>query len=240
MRLLITRPEPDVERTAAALRARGHDVLVMPLLRIEPIRDVALDAGPWGAVLLTSANACRALAAHKNFAQVVGRPAFAVGARTAEAARAVGFGEVISADGDVAALTRLVASRLSDRSLPLLYGAGETRAGDLAGALAADGFAVRMVILYRTVAAQVMTPDIRARLTAGGIDAVLHFSRRSAEAFLAVVQSAGLLSRSLKIQHYCLSTQVAAPLAAAGAANLLVAPEPHEQALLDMLGPERR
>jgi uroporphyrinogen-III synthase len=240
VRLLLTRPEPDVERTAAALRARGHDVVVMPLLRIEPLRDVELGAGPWGAVLLTSANACRALAAHKSFAQVVGRPAFAVGARTAEAARAAGFAEVVSADGDVAALTRLVASRLADKSLPLLYAAGETRAGDLAAALTADGFAVRMVILYRTVAAQEMAPDIRARLAAGGIDGVLHFSRRSAEAFLAVLSAAEPLSRSLKIQHYCLSPQVAAPLAAAGAASIRIAPEPHEQALLDMLVADRR
>ena len=35
MRLLITRPEPDNERTAAVLRAQGHDVLLAPLLHIE-------------------------------------------------------------------------------------------------------------------------------------------------------------------------------------------------------------
>ena len=32
MRLLVTRPEPDATRTAETLRARGHDVLVAPLL----------------------------------------------------------------------------------------------------------------------------------------------------------------------------------------------------------------
>lgn len=235
MRILITRPEPDAERTAAALRARGHEVVIMPLLRIEPVADAELGAGPWGAVLVTSANACRVLAAHKNIAGLIGLPAFAVGARTAAAARAAGFSEVVSADRDVAELARLVATRMSGTSLPLLYPAGEERAGNLEAALAAHGFTVRMVIVYRAIAAQRIPPDISARLAAGGIDAALHFSRRSAEAFMAVVEAANLLSRSLKIQHYCLSVQVAAPLEAAGAATIRIAPEPHERALLDML-----
>ena len=38
MRLLVTRPEPDNERTAAALRAQGHEVVLAPLLRIEAVR----------------------------------------------------------------------------------------------------------------------------------------------------------------------------------------------------------
>ena len=235
MRILLTRPEPDAARTAAALRARGHEVVAMPLLRIAPVVDAELGDGPWGAVLATSANACRVLAAHKNFADLVGLPLFAVGARTAEVARAAGFSAVVSADRDVAALARLVAGRLADPSLPLLYPAGEERAGDLEAALAAHGFTVRMVVVYRAIAEPHMTAAIAARLAAGDIDGVLHFSRRSADAFMAAARAADLLSRSLKIQHYCLSAQVAAPLAAAGAAKIRIAPEPHERALLDML-----
>src|SRR4051794_34173977 len=34
-RLLVARPEPDGARTAAALRAGGHEVVLAPLLRIE-------------------------------------------------------------------------------------------------------------------------------------------------------------------------------------------------------------
>jgi hypothetical protein len=60
MRLVVTRPQTDSERTAAALRACGHAVLVAPLLRVEP---VATDlSGAWGAVIITSANAPGAVA----------------------------------------------------------------------------------------------------------------------------------------------------------------------------------
>ena len=34
MRLLVTRPEPDASHTVQALRTRGHNVLVAPLLLI--------------------------------------------------------------------------------------------------------------------------------------------------------------------------------------------------------------
>ena len=37
MRIVVTRPRVDGERTATALRARGHEVLVTPLMRTEPI-----------------------------------------------------------------------------------------------------------------------------------------------------------------------------------------------------------
>ena len=42
MRLLVTRPEPDGERTAAKLRARGCEVMLAPLLRVETV-DADLD-----------------------------------------------------------------------------------------------------------------------------------------------------------------------------------------------------
>src|SRR3954452_25423744 len=62
MRLLVTRPEPDATRTAETLRARGHAVLVAPLFSMQSIE--AQFAGSYDGVLMTSANAARALAAH--------------------------------------------------------------------------------------------------------------------------------------------------------------------------------
>ncbi len=65
MRILLTRPQADAERTAAALRARGHEVIVAPLLDIEIVSDAELGGGPWAAILVTSANAVRAIAGHR-------------------------------------------------------------------------------------------------------------------------------------------------------------------------------
>ena len=142
MRLVVTRPHADSERTAAALRARGHEVLIAPLMRVEP---AAADfSGNWGAVIITSANAPGAVAGNPACAALFKLPCFAVGRRSAEAARQAGFANVTSAGGDVRDLLRLVAERRADATAPLLYLAGEDRAADLVAELAVHGIAAEM------------------------------------------------------------------------------------------------
>jgi uroporphyrinogen-III synthase len=234
VRLLVTRPEPDGERTGAALRARGHDVLLAALLRVET---VACDLGEvaYGAVVMTSANAARAVAAHPSRAVLVALRAFTVGRRTAEAARAAGFADVRSADGDKADLAALLRAESEAARGPLLYLAGEARAGELD--LSASGIVVVTTVIYRAAVAERFPGAVAAALAAGAIDGVLHFSRRSAEAYLACARRADLLAAALVPLQLCLSAAVAEPLAAAGAASIRIAPRPDEAAMLELAGP---
>jgi uroporphyrinogen-III synthase len=236
VRLLVTRPQPEGERTAALLRARGHQVLTLPMLRVEAIADADLGSGPWAAVLFTSANAVRAIAAHRRFGEIARLPAYAVGAHTQAEAVAAGFAPVRSADGDVGDLARVVVAELPAAGPPLLYLAGSARAGDLAGALQSRGLRVATAIVYRTVMTSDLTPRVRAALAAGRIDAVLHYSARTAAAFMTAATAAGVGDCVIRIRHLCLSSQVAAPLRAAGARSVEVANEPNENALLACLG----
>ena len=158
MRLLLTRPTPEAERTASALRARGHDVLFAPMLEIENIRDASFGGGPWSAVLMTSGNAARALAENPRRNEIVTLRCFSVGRQTAEAARLAGFGEVISADGDGGELAQLVAREIAGKSLPLLYLAGDDRARDMAAEIAPAGLRLETEVVYRAVAAKGFEP----------------------------------------------------------------------------------
>jgi uroporphyrinogen-III synthase len=233
VRLLLTRPEPDAQRTAAALRAQGHDVITTPLLRIAPAADVQIGAGPWAAILITSANAAHAVAMHARATPLRALPVFAVGRRSADAMAAAGFAEVTSADGNVSDLVRLVAARLQP-AVRLLYLAGEDRSGDLAGDLHARGFAVETVVIYRAIATPNLPPAAALAL-AGGIDGVLHFSRRSAEVFVDAARAAGVLESALRTAHFCLSAPIAEPLAQAGAADIRIAERPNEAVLLALI-----
>lgn len=239
MRLLVTRPEPDGERTAALLRARGHDVLQQALLRVEPVADAELGPGPWAAVLFTSANAVRAIASHCRFNEIARLPAYTVGRHTQAAAVAAGFASVTSADGDVVALAALIAACPLQVNLPLLYCAGEDRAGDLAALLQARGMHVENVCVYRATMAADLTSDVCAAFAGDTIDAVLHYSARTAAAFVAAATTAGIRDLSMQARHLCLSAQVAAPLAAAGATVIDVASEPNEQALFALIASSR-
>ncbi|MEA2873447.1 MAG: uroporphyrinogen-III synthase [Hyphomicrobiales bacterium] len=231
MRLLVTRPEPDATRTAQTLRARGHDVLVAPLLQTQTI-GVAF-SGPYAAVLMTSANAARALASHPRAAELTRLPALTVGARSADAARVAGFGDVTSADGALGDLVTLAASRFAGGSL--LYLAGEDRAGDFAGDLAAHGVTVETAVIYRAIAAERLPADLKQALANGALDGALHYSRRSVTTLIELCRAAGVLDGLLNLAHTCLSDEVAAALRNAGARHISVAPRPDEAALTGLL-----
>jgi uroporphyrinogen-III synthase len=235
VRLLLTRPAADAERSAAALRARGHDTIIAPLLGIEILSDADLGAGPWTAVLVTSANAVRAISQHRRRRELHDVAVFAVGNRSAQAMREAGFAAVTSAGGNVSDLAALIAARLKPPAR-LLYLAGEERSGDLAGLLRAQNFAVDTVLVYRAIVAATLPHQATAALSAG-IDGVLHFSRRSAEAYRDAARAAGLVSVALeRPTHFCLSARIAEPLQAAGATKVRVAARPDEVALLDLCG----
>ncbi len=237
MLFLVTRPEPDGERTAAALRGRGHQAVVAPLLRVEAVPDAGIGADSWAGIIVTSRNAIRVLGAHPHARDLFRLPVFAVGRRTAEAAHAAGFTDIVAADGDARALIRLVLARYRAGDRPLLYLAGADRTGDVAGVLTEAGVPVETSVVYRAVMVKELPMAVRTALAAGAIDGVLHFSRRSADIYVKCARSAGMLDSALAPIQYCLAPQVAEPLAAAGAKKIAIAPRPEEAALLDLLRP---
>jgi uroporphyrinogen-III synthase len=232
MRLLITRPASEGARTAAALQSQGHQTLLAPLLRIEWL---AAEFGPgrWDGVIITSANAARALSNHPRRDELLGLKLFAVGRTTALAAHACGFRDVISADGDVSDLLDLL-TRSSLHAGRLLYLAGADRSVDLSAALAPAGMQVDTVVIYRAVADTRLPDKVEAALAAQAIDGVLHFSPRTAAAFVTAVTA--LAPAALALTQFCLSAAVAKPLQAAGARDLRVAARPDEAALLELIG----
>jgi uroporphyrinogen-III synthase len=233
LRLLVTRPEPDASRTADALRAKGHTVLVAPMLTFEPIHDAIIGTGPWAGVLLTSANAARALVRHAQFAVLKELPVVAVGDRTAEVSRALGFADVTSAAGNAADLARAATARFAAEEAAVLYAAAEDRAVDVADLLADEGVRVHTAIVYRMTKALEFPPDVAAALRGGRVDGVLHYSRRTAEAYLAC--AGHLRAAALAPTHYCLSAEVAKPLIAAGTDRIRIALRPDEGALFELL-----
>jgi uroporphyrinogen-III synthase len=231
MRVAVTRPQVDGERSAKALRARGHDVLLAPLMRVAPI---AADlSGTWSGIAITSANAPGAIADNPARASLLQLKVFAVGARSAEAVRAAGFGQVEAAAGDVHDLVRLIAEQHRSTT-PLLYLAGEDRAADLVGALARHRIAAEMRVVYRAITAP-LPPALINALREGSLDAVLHYSKRGAENYIAGARAAGVEAEALAVHHLCLSDRVAAPLLQAGAARIAVAMHPDEASLIELL-----
>ena len=239
MAVLVTRPQPDDETTAASLRARGFEVLLAPMLRFEPVAFHDDEDARYGAVIVTSANALRGIAPHLNASRLLGLPLFTVGEHTAEAARRAGFSKVISADGDAGSLRDCVLAAVKTKELKktdtLLYLAGADLARDLAGELGERGFIVVTQITYRMVPVPSLPRDACDAFAANRIDAVLHYSRRSARAFLEAARAGGVEISALAIPQCCISAAVASLVRDAGATQVMAAASPDENALFETL-----
>lgn len=234
MRVLVTRPILEAETTARAIMARGHEPVIAPMLQIRH-RDAVIPTTGFDALIVTSANALAAIAARAEKVALLAYPLLAVGQRTAAAARAAGFGKVTSADGDVTALAGTI-ERWADQPMRFLHLAGEDRVADLGAILAGQGHEVAMAVVYEAVKAVRFAADTEQLLREDGIDAVTHFSARTAEAFVDCARGVVPLETA-RLRHLCLSERVAEPLRAAGATVVAVAARREEAALLDLIAP---
>lgn len=236
MTILVTRPHPDNDATLATLRQRGFEALAAPVLRFEPL-PFHDDEADYDAIILTSANALRGL--DRGAGRLLPLPLFAVGTHTADAARAAGFAKVIVAKGDAISLRDLVLARVKagelDASATLLYLAGADLSRDLAGELSEQGLSVVTHTTYRMVPVAALPTAVCDAFMANRITAVLHYSQRSAQAFLDAIRADGIEISALALPQCCISAAVAAVLHDAGATNVVVAARPDEDALLEAL-----
>jgi uroporphyrinogen-III synthase len=224
IRVWVTRASPGAEETAARLRNLGFEPVAAPLLRLRATGEGPIDLTGVAALAFTSANGVAAFAARSDER---GLPVYAVGEATARAARSRGFGAVVSADGDVAALAAAIAAH-GPLAGAVLHAAPREAAGDLAGDLRSRGVPARAETVYESLAAPI---DARLAALARSVEAVLLHSPKAA-AILAE-----LLARhpAPGLTAFCLSPAVAAPLDGAGLAAIAVAARPEERALLDRL-----
>lgn len=225
LKVWITRAQPAADATAERVRALGHEAVVDPLLAVQAL-EAEIDLTGVAAIAFTSANGVRAFAeASKDRAHRV----FAVGAATAEAAKAAGFRQVLTADGDVAALGERIAARKRElKGLVLHPGAAEP-AGDLVGVLTAEGIEARLLPLYDTCPVK---PSGETLAAIGGFDAVLLHSPKAAKELAVILRR----HPAPQLRALCLSPAIAKPLARAKLAAVVKAPMPLEAALLNLLG----
>lgn len=212
--LLLLRPQPGNDESAARARALGLDVIQHPLFAIAPIPAGAPPEGPFDALLVTSVNGVR------HGADILRRflhlPIFTVGEATADAIRALGGDHVQVGGGDAA------------RTIPLMVAAGHRRLLHLGGEdvrpFDPRGLHVTRHIVYRSTALEEASlSDQLARLPAAVI--AIH-SPRAGERLAALMPTG-------RGQHILAAiSQAAADAAGHGWAQAAVATAPNDTALL--------
>lgn len=211
--LLILRPQPGADETAARARALGLDAIVAPLFEVRALRWTPPPATEFDAVMLTSANAARRAGA--GLAGFLGLPCYAVGEATAAAAVDAGFTDVRVGPEDGVAL------------LMVMEADGIARALHPCGAdhvtLEPASMRIARLPVYEAQAVKTLPPEAEGVLAEETV-ALLH-SARAATLFGALVPD-----RS-RVTVAAISPRTARA-AGSGWRRLAVAAEPRDHALL--------
>jgi uroporphyrinogen-III synthase len=229
--VLITRHEAAANRLATELGGRGFQIDIDPMLVIRPT-GAPLSLNGVQAILLTSTNGAVALADTTGRRDLI---IFAVGDATAQAAAEAGFSEVRNANGDAAALARLVSTDADPAAGALLHVSGGHVASDLTGVLERGGFTVRRTVLYQAGTPDALSRDTCDLLAGDKIDAVLFFSPRTASTFVTLTRQAGVADRCAGVWALCLSDAVAGECAGLAWRGVTVAASPDAPSLIEAL-----
>lgn len=184
-RLIVLRPEPGASATAKRAEHAGWGVTVLPLFEIAPLAWTPPDPGGFDAILMTSANAARH--GGTGLDRYHDLPLYAVGARTAAAARDAGFGTIISGASDAGEM----ADRLRADSATRVF----HPAGSYARPFDETGLTLTHIAVY--AAARVAPPDLKAVI---GDDAILLVhSLRAAQYLDELCSTQGIARDSLSL-----------------------------------------
>ncbi|HEX5181854.1 MAG TPA: uroporphyrinogen-III synthase [Allosphingosinicella sp.] len=211
--LLILRPQPGAEETAARARALGLDPVVAPLFATRPLAWDPPDPAGFDAVLLTSANAAREAGPALSHFRAL--PCWAVGAATAAAARAAGFADVRTGASDGTALVQAAAAAGIARVLHL-HGREHV-------ALVWPGLRVESRTVYAAEAAEALPEAVRALR---GPVALIHSPRAGARFAALAPDKGGIALAAI--------SRAAAAAAGSGWAEIAVAAAPRDEALLEL------
>ena len=207
MPLLIVRPQPGADATAARARALELEPVSVPLFAIKPIDWTPPDSEHFDALLLTSANAVRH--AGEAVSRYAALPTFAVGHATQAAANASGLGVVATGDSGVEAI------------LPVIEEKGWTRVLHLAGRdhhpYPPTALQVTTCIVYAAIETDAALPD-------PPYVALLHSER-------AATRLAQLASDRAAIAIVAISSDVATA-AGLGWRHVAIAPTSEDAAML--------
>ena len=226
MRVLVTRPEPDATAMKAHLVAQGHEVLIEPLMeiRFDDLDPIELDGVQ--ALIATSRNGLRALAASPELEAARRLPLFAVGPGTAATARGLGFNIVIQGPGTGRELVGFITDGMDVNGGSLLHLAGDVLAFDFAAELTRLGYHVLQPLVYVAEPVGRFSGSTATRLRNGQIEAVLLLSPRTAAIYADLIRQHDLTEAVRDIVHYCISSAAAERLGGLGQLKVEVAAAP--------------
>ncbi|UVW84285.1 uroporphyrinogen-III synthase [Wolbachia endosymbiont of Aedes albopictus] len=228
--ILLTRPLLDSFNTKNILRKYGYKVFIEPVFTIKYLNP-DISAYEFDVVISTSKNSVKAFS---QICKVDGFPIITVGNSTMQAAKNLGFSDIISADSNVDGLISFIKAHYSN-AIKFLYIRGQEVSCDLKKRLSEEDFNVREVVLYKTIIKRSLTNRCKNLLLDGKIDGVAFFSSQTARVFCSLVLKSGLSPVMNNAVAYTMSKNIADSLKLIKWKKIITSRLPTRESLIDII-----
>lgn len=216
-----------------AVRKAGFVPLFEPMLKIEYIRMELPEIKENTTLIFTSAHGVesfvRCHAARTN-------PVCTVGDDTAQASKLAGFENIVSAKGDVHALSELLIQwHVQTPLISPIYVRGAEISYDLASNLHEKGIFLQEIVGYKAHNVQNLSLKMLQALDKGKIKAVLLFSARGAQCFVDLVEQYSRQNRFRAVQALCIAPSVLKSVSVLPFKDARIASRPDRHGMMELI-----
>lgn len=240
MRITVTRPEQSGLKTAARLKALGHEVNLLPLsdpiYNSDTIRE-ALNQ-PYSSIAITSAEALNALSTIDFDKGLLHKPILVVGEPSAKAARDFGFQNILAANGFATGMISLLEDMSNEQRnalSPIIYLAGLPRGDTFENGLAELKLNCLPVDSYQMVKRHYAASHLDNLLDQEKPDAVLFFSSEAVRDYFNLISPLVEPEYFNDVKFLCISAKTAAQLPKNLISQSLISKDTSEQGIIDLL-----
>ena len=201
MHILLTRPIDDCIEMIKKFKSLGHEVSHLPLLNIEKVNHENFNFDSYDAFIFSSSNSIKFLDIKKINKDI---KCFSVGPATERKIRALGFQNVIPAEGSVNSLIEIIQNNFDTSDGKLLYISGETIAYELDKDLKSKGYNIDRLINYKTTHNDFNDTNFINELKKKIPNIVYIYSENSAKSFLKFINNSGLKDEWMDTNLMCM------------------------------------
>ena len=185
MHILLTRPLEDCSEMILKFKLLGNQVSHLPLLSIEKINYEKINFLDYKGIIFTSTNAIRFLDLKAIDKKIL---CFCVGIATEKKAKASGFSNIISAEGNVTNLKEMIFKNFNQKEGKLIYVSGEIISDNLHQQLSKEGYNIKRIINYKTNHVENFNENFVNELKLNIPEIVYIYSQNSALSFLKFIK----------------------------------------------------
>ncbi len=209
MHIMLTRPLDDSKDLILKLKALGHNVSHMPVIKVNKKEIINTNYSNFSGIIFTSSNSVKFFETKKIDKSIY---CFCVGAATERQALKKGFQNVFAAEGNVENLKEIIIRNFSIKTGRILYVSGEIISSNLHKQLIDEDYEVERLINYSVEHIDNLDQKFLVNLKNNMPDIIYVYSQNSAKSLLKIIKKYELVDYWMNTNLMCLGEKTSSVL----------------------------